>query len=73
MSIMAKSDLIYSSDRLFYGVRQFIIFRTLDSSNIQLTCRGIYAKNVAPLWGEHGSVAASTVFKPQPHINASAA
>ncbi|RDL12915.1 hypothetical protein DFO62_1431, partial [Serratia fonticola] len=25
--------------------------------------------NVAPLWGEHGSVAASTVFKTQPHIN----
>jgi len=29
--------------------------------------------NVAPLRGEHGCFAASTVFKPQPHINASAA
>ncbi len=29
--------------------------------------------NVAPLWGEHGCFAASTVFKPQPHINAGAA
>jgi hypothetical protein len=28
--------------------------------------------NVAPLQGEHGSVAASTVFKLQPHINAGA-
>lgn len=25
--------------------------------------------NVAPLRCEHGSAAASTVFKPQPHIN----
>lgn len=29
-------------------------------------------QNVAPLWGEHGSAAASTVFKPQPHLNADA-
>lgn len=29
-------------------------------------------KNVAPLRGEHGSAAASTVFKIQPHLNADA-
>lgn len=28
--------------------------------------------NVAPLRGEHGSTAASTVFKIQPHLNARA-
>ena len=28
--------------------------------------------NVAPLRGEHGSAAASTVFKIQPHLNAGA-
>ncbi|CAI2537035.1 Uncharacterised protein [Serratia ficaria] len=28
------------------------------------------SENVAPLWGEHGSAAASTVFKIQPHLNA---
>ena len=28
--------------------------------------------NVAPLRGEHGSAAASTVFKIQPHLNADA-
>ncbi len=28
--------------------------------------------NVAPLWGEHGSAAASTVFEILPHLNAGA-
>lgn len=30
------------------------------------------AQNVAPLRGEHGSAAASTVFKIQPHLYAGA-
>ena len=34
--------------------------------------RFIRLMNVAPLRGEHGSAAASTVFKIQPHLNASA-
>ncbi|BEM41303.1 hypothetical protein SME10J_50300 (plasmid) [Serratia marcescens] len=33
---------------------------------------GIAPTNVAPLRGEHGSAAASTVFKIQPHLNADA-
>ncbi len=38
-------------------------------------CRPYRARtkgNVAPLRGEHGSAAASTVFKIQPHLNAGA-
>ncbi|WP_185959443.1 hypothetical protein [Serratia liquefaciens] len=33
----------------------------------------IIGMNVAPLWGEHGCFAASTVFKTQPHLDAGAA
>ncbi|MFT2794110.1 ATP-binding protein [Serratia sp. T13T92] len=42
--------------------------RNLDRARIAQLSQ----KNVAPLRGEHGSVAASTVFKTQPHINVGA-
>lgn len=45
----------------------------LDAHEVIYThrCEG-KAENVAPLRGEHGSAAASTVFKIPPHLNASA-
>jgi len=64
---------------------QQLEFLSLSTSELELATNrpGLQAQvycilqigylNVAPLRGEHGCFAASTVFKPQPHINASAA
>ena len=54
------------------AVHNAFFFRFVSVEYRQRCRVGTTLMNVAPLRGEHGSAAASTVFKIQPHLNAGA-